>query len=140
MNPSQISTHRRPKSLLEVVRIVNSGEDKFSFALSEFIDETKKMGPSVLAAALKDDPGFVDEKNPGYAHWQNAYLGATAEHLCRAVKIQIPEWTEKRARFLTRAWFDNGGLSSLNAMMLAESPLSFRRRMIFTEAKPLRRA
>lgn len=130
----------RPHSLKEVVRVVNAGEDKFSFALSEFIDETKKMDPAALADALKDDPEFVDETNPSYAHWQNAYLGATAEHLCRIAKIPIPEWTEKRERFLNRAWFANSGLTSLNAMLLAESPLSFRRRMIFTEAKPLRRA
>jgi hypothetical protein len=43
-------------------------------------------------------------------------------------------------RFLSRAWFDNHGLQSLNAMMLAQSPLAFRRRFIFTEAHPLRRA
>lgn len=140
MNKAPINVGQRPQSLLEVVRFVNEGDYLFSYALREFIDETKKMDPSALADALKEDPGFVDENNPSYAHWQDAYLGATAEHLSRGAKIAIPEWTEKRERFLTRAWFSNSGLTSLNAMLLAESPLSFRRRMIFTEAKPLRRA
>ena len=45
-----------------------------------------------------------------------------------------------RHKLLRRAWFDNQGLISLNATMLKESPLAFRRRFIFTEAQPLRRA
>ena len=140
MTHNEIEVGQRPKSLWEVVDLVNAGQCEFGEALAEFIDETKKMDPSGLAKSLRVAPGFLNKNNAGFGHWQNAYIGATAEHLCRGANIPIPDWTEKRERFLSRAWFDNQELHSLNAMMVAESPLAFRRRFIFTEAKPLRRA
>lgn len=135
-----ISVGQRPKSLSEVVDLVNAGQCPFGGALAEFIDEAKKMDPSGLSKSLRIDPGFLSKSNSGFSNWQDAYIGATAEHLCRGANIPIPDWTERPERFLSRAWFDNHGLKSLNAMMVAESPLAFRRRLIFTEAKSLRRA
>jgi hypothetical protein len=140
MTRSEIEVGQRPNSLWQVVDSVNAGRCEFGEALAEFIDEAKKMDPSGLTKSLQVDPGFLSKNSPGFGNWQDAYIGATAEHLCRGASIQIPDWTEKRERFLSRAWFDNHGLKSLNAMMVAESPLAFRRRFIFTEAKPLRRA
>lgn len=140
MTHSKLKVGQRPKSLWEVVDLVNAGQSAFGEALAEFIDEAKKMEPSGLSRSLRVDPGFLSKSNPGFSNWQDAYIGATAEHLCRGANIPIPDWTERRERFLSRAWFDNHGLKSLNAMMVAESPLAFRRRLIFTEAKPLRRA
>lgn len=140
MTHSKLKVGQRPKSLWEVVDLVNAGQSAFGEALAEFIDEAKKMDPSGLSRSLRVDPGFLSKSNPGFSNWQDAYIGATAEHLCRGANIPIPDWTERRERFLSRAWFDNHGLKSLNAMMVAESPLAFRRRLIFTEAKPLRRA
>jgi hypothetical protein len=140
MTHSEMAVGQRPKSLREVVDLVNAGQYAFGEALAEFIDEAKKMDPSGLSKSLRVDPGFLSQINPGFSNWQDAYIGATAEHLCRGANIPIPDWTERRERFLSRAWFDNHGLKSLNAMMVAESPLAFRRRLIFTEAKPLRRA
>lgn len=137
MTPSEFEDGQRPKSLWQVVDLVNAGPCEFGEALAEFIDEAKKMDPSGLSKSLLVDPGFLSQSNPGFGDWQDAYIGATAEHLCRGANTPIPDWTEKRERFLSRAWFDNHGLKSLNAMMVAESPLAFRRRFIFTEAKPL---
>ena len=141
--PLNIKTHikvgLRPRSLMEVVTYVNAQSDAFGRAVAEFLDETKKMNTAELFKSLAD-PGFLQPHNPGFGHWQDAYLAATAEHLCRDANIPIPEWTEQPERFLSCAWFDNSGLKSLNAVMVAESPLAFRRRFIFTEAKPLRRA
>lgn len=108
--------------------------------MAELLDEIKKMDSSVLANAIYEAPDLLRPVCPGYGHWQDAYLGAAAEHIARSSKIDVPAWTEGRERFLSKAWFDNQGLNSLNALMVAESPLSFRRRFIFTEAKPLRRA
>ena len=49
-----------------------------------------------------------------------------------------PAWTEHPARFLARPWFL--GPERMKGFLLAESPSAFRRRFIFTEAEPLRRA
>lgn len=140
MIPREFDVGQRPNSLWQVVDLVNAGQCEFGEALAEFIDEAKKMGPAGLSKSLRVYPGFLSKSNPGFSNWHDAYIGATAEHLCRGANIPIPDWTERRERFLSRAWFDNHGLTSLNAMMVAESPLAFRRRLIFTEAKPLRRA
>ena len=136
MKASEIRVGQRPQSLLEVVNLVNAGQSDFGEALAEFLDEAKKMDATCLAASLAKAPGWLRDDNPHDANWQDAYLAATAEHLSRAAGIAIPAWTEQGDRFLSRAWFDNQGLQSLNAMMLAQSPLAFRRRFIFTEAHP----
>ena len=51
----------------------------------------------------------------------------------------MPPWTDDPSRFLDEPYFTTP-IENLKAMLLAQSPLAFRRRMIFTEAKPLRRA
>jgi hypothetical protein len=51
----------------------------------------------------------------------------------------VPAWTDDPSRFLHETHFTTP-IESLKAMLLAQSPLAFRRRMIFTEAEPLRRA
>lgn len=139
MSIAKIKVGQRPKSLCQVVSVVNSGHE-FGPALAEFLDEAKQMDANSLELAMAINPGKLHQDNSGYGSWQDAYLAATAEHLARAADIPIPVWTEQSDRFLSRAWFDNHGLKSLNAMMVAESPLAFRRRFIFTEARPLRRA
>jgi hypothetical protein len=55
------------------------------------------------------------------------------------VGAACPAWTEDPRRFLDHPWFpDNAEL--LKPYLIAESPASFRRRLIFTELEPLRRA
>jgi len=51
----------------------------------------------------------------------------------------VPAWTNDIMRFLHVPYFTTP-IESLKAMLLAQSPQAFRRRMIFTEAEPLRRA
>jgi len=51
----------------------------------------------------------------------------------------VPAWTNHPSRFLHEPYFTTP-IENLKAMLLAQSPLAFRRRMIFTEAEPLRRA
>ena len=69
----------------------------------------------------------------------NATLGAVAEHLARRWSLSIPEWTEDSERFLNRPYFPTP-LEDFKALLIAQSPLAFRRRLIFVEAEPLRRA
>jgi hypothetical protein len=66
-------------------------------------------------------------------------MGAIAEHLCRRwVLGNPPQWTEQKQRFLHEPWFL--GSERFKPFLLAESPSAYRRRFIFTEAEPLRRA
>lgn len=81
---------------------------------------------------------IVDEPQQS-GQFRDAWLGAVAEHLARRWNLDVPAWVDQPHRFLDRAFFA-GGLESLKAILLAESPLAFRKRQIFVEAEPLRRA
>lgn len=64
---------------------------------------------------------------------------AIGEHLARRWNLAIPPWTDDPSHFLHRPYFTTT-IEGLKAVLLAESPIAFRRRLIFTEAEPLRRA
>jgi len=82
---------------------------------------------------VADDPGLTDDAR------MNALIGAVGEHLARRWSLgDPPSWTTRPERFLDRPWFM--GHERMKGFLLAESPLAFRRRFIFTEAEPLRRA
>ena len=66
----------------------------------------------------------------------NAYLAAVVETLCREAGLQAPSWTESPRCYLHRPWFA-GGLENLKAILLAESPVPFRRRNLFVSANVL---
>jgi hypothetical protein len=70
---------------------------------------------------------------------EHASLGGVGEHLARRWNLTIPAWREDPSRFLHRPYFTTP-LEGLKALLLVESPIAFRRRLIFTEAEPLRRA
>lgn len=123
---------RRPRSLKEVALWGAEHGDTDSF-LREFLDEFYVAGePKSQAGMLCPEPPLVADAKV------NAYLGAVAEHLALRNKLPIPVWTAGAARFLRRPYFP-GGLESLKATMLKESPTAFRRRMIFVGADPLYR-
>ncbi len=125
---------RRPASLREVAEFASGAKgDKAAFgrAIAEFLDEFY-MNPAARQAMITDEP-------PRVAKFEDAYLAAVAEHLARRWNLAIPAWVDQPHRFLDRAYFA-GGLESLKAILLAESPLAFRKRQIFVEAEPLRRA
>jgi hypothetical protein len=111
----------------------------FGNAISEFIDETKTMSIKELAQSLETEPKPLKKDSKTYKFWQDAYLGAVAEYLARLNNLAIPQWADAPNKFLKQAFFDNSGLTSLNATLIQESPLAFRRRGIFTELLPLRR-
>ncbi len=123
----------RPHTLAEVARRRNAGED-FSFLLREFLDE-------FYGAVRRDEAAgcIVDEPPPLPDVQEHASLGAIGEHLARRWCLPIPAWTEDPSRFLRRPYFTTT-LEGLKALLLVESPIAFRRRLIFTEAEPLRRA
>jgi hypothetical protein len=123
----------RPGTLEQVLRLVRSGE-KFRFCLAGFLDEF--YGDTDAASRLgrvAEDPGLSDDGRT------NALLGAIGEHLAGRWNLgHPPPWTSQAERFLDRPWFM--GPERMKGFLLAESPLAFRRRFIFVEAEPLRRA
>jgi hypothetical protein len=123
----------RPYTLAEVARRHNAGED-FSLLLREFLDEFYGgVRRGEAAVYIVDEP----ERLPDLK--EHALLGAVGEHLARRWNLPIPAWTEDPSRFLRRPYFTTT-IEGLKALLIAESPIAFRRRLIFTEAEPLRRA
>jgi hypothetical protein len=123
----------RPRTLAEVARRRNAAGD-FSMLMREFLDEF--YGALATGAAdlcIAEEP----EKLPDPQ--DHAFLGAVGEHLARRWNLAIPSWTHDPSRFLRRPYFTTP-VEGLKALLIAESPIAFRRRLIFTEAEPLRRA
>lgn len=123
----------RPATLAEVAHRRNEGED-FGLLLAEFLDTFYNALKRGAAAPLINEApaALIDEI-------EHALLGAVGEHLARRWSLAIPEWTNDPSRFLARPHFTTP-LDGFKALMIAQSPLAFRRRLIFTEAEPLRRA
>ena len=69
----------------------------------------------------------------------DATIGGVGEYLARRWKLTIPPWTEQPERFLKEPYFPTP-LEHLKPLLIAQRPLAFRRRMIFVEHEPLRRA
>jgi hypothetical protein len=122
---------QRPQSIAEVARLTREKPHHFSDALAEFLDE--------FYAHSDRRQAMIAEEPPLLGETRDAWLGAVAEHLARVWELAIPRWTDQACRFLDKPVFA-GGLDSVKAALLVESPLAFRRRMIFVEAVPLRRA
>ena len=123
----------RPGTLVQVRQLVRDGE-KLRFCLAGFLDDFYGDANAELRARrIAEDPGLTDDSRT------NALFGAIGEHLALRWNLgSPPAWTNARERFLDRPWFM--GPERMKGFLLAESPLAFRRRFIFTEAEPLRRA
>jgi hypothetical protein len=118
---------RRPRSICDIA----AGTQQFDMAVSEFMDAWQTLSVAERRAALAQEPQRLDPI-------KDAYLAALAEHLALSDRLDVPEWTEQSDRFLSEPFFA-GGLESLKAILLVESPLAFRRRLIFISADGLSR-
>ena len=86
-------------------------------------------------ALVREPPVWIDTPSQENC---NAYWAATVETLCREAGLKPPEWTESPRCYLHRPWFA-GALESLKAILLAESPIAFRRRNLFVSSNALSR-
>jgi len=121
----------RPRALEEIARRADAGIREFDPSVREFLDEWQLMSPEQRTAALEREPQRLSAV-------KDAYLAALAEHLALSDRVPVPAWTEQPDRFLSEPYFA-GGLESLKAILLVESPLAFRRRLIFISADGLSR-
>ena len=125
--------NKRPHTLAAVAERRKSGES-LSAALREFLDTFYAQLTCGGAQGLIDEePAQLSDAR------EHALLGAIGEHLARRWELSIPAWTNDPSRFLHRPYFTSP-VEGMKALLIAESPLAFRRRLIFTEAEPLRRA
>lgn len=121
----------RPQNLSQVAQYAAGDLKAFDPAVREFLDSWQTMDRAKREAAIAEEPCALDAV-------QDAYLAALAEHLALDEDLAAPVWTEDPRRFLDRPFFA-GGLESLKAVLLVESPPAFRRRLIFISANGLSR-
>lgn len=121
----------RPHSIAEIAHRMDRGIRDFDPSVREFLDAWQSMSSPERREALADEPHRLGDV-------KDAYLATLAEHLALSGHLSVPGWTEQPDRFLPEPFFA-GGLESLKAILLAESPLAFRRRLIFISAGGLSR-
>lgn len=115
---------------MEVSRRVAAGELPFDHAVREFLDSFYGR-EATRQAATAEAPDLLEPV-------RDAYLAAVAEHLATVHGLDVPAWAETRGLDLRRPFFA-GGLESLKALLLVESPTAFRRRMLFVSKDALSR-
>lgn len=132
-----INLTQRPQSLAEVAFRINQSLQNKDYAIAEFIDHFKTLDLRGKEQALAVEPEVIKTESDNIL---NAYLAGIAEYFSATNDLKSPKWTNNSDRFLKIPFFANSGLESLNPMLTVESPAPFRRRMIFTERVPFRRA
>ncbi|MDO9709669.1 hypothetical protein [Paracraurococcus lichenis] len=124
-----------PTSLAEAVRWAAEGGDALAVTIDEFLDAFyTETDPGRRAAMIREEPPRLGRER------DDAYVGAVAEHLARRWGLPVPAWAAADDREVSEPWFVGSMGKSLAPLLLVESPIAFRRRRIFTEAEPLRRA
>ena len=118
------------RSIADVARVAALHPDRFDSTLREFLDSFYAH-PSRRADALAEAPQSLDPL-------RDAYLAATAEYLAQRFGLTEPPWSEDRGLDLQVPHFA-GGLEALKATLIQESPLAFRRRLIFISRNALDR-
>ena len=126
---------RHPTSLAEAVRRVAEGRGALAVLLDEFLDAFYSETDAVRRMAMIED----EPRRLGIER-DDAYVGAVGEHLARRWGLAIPAWAATDDRDVADPWFVGRMGVGLSGLLLVESPIAFRRRRIFTEAEPLRRA
>ena len=124
----------RPKTLAEVAELASRGQS-FDLCLANFLDE---FYGAPQESALSLSPELLAPKYGEQGRVHDAYLAATAEHLAAAYHFQIPSWVVDEVRKLHKPWFASQ-LASLRAVLLLESPATFRARNLFVSENALTR-
>jgi len=126
---------RPPTDLAEAVAGSGPGHAALSVRVDEFLDAFYgERDPVRRQAMLEAEPPRRGDQR------DDAYVGAVAEHLARRWSLRIPDWAKTDDRDVAEPWFVGAMGKGLSGLLLVESPIAFRRRRIFTEAEPLRRA
>jgi hypothetical protein len=122
----------RPNTLAEVADRLRGDKRTLHVAMAGFLDSFYTQ-PDRRQAMLDPAPPLIGDAV------LDATIGGVGEYLARRWNLIIPAWTEQPQRFLKEPYFPTP-IENLKPMLIAQSPLAFRRRMIFVEHEPLRRA
>jgi len=122
----------RPNTLAKVADRLSADKGALHIAMAGFLDSFY-MQPERRQAMIDPEPQLLGDPI------LDATIGGVGEYLARRWKLTIPPWTEQRERFLKEPYFPTP-LEHLKPLLIAQSPLAFRRRLIFVEHEPLRRA
>ena len=125
----------KPVSLAEVARQTAEG-DYFNRCLGSFLDEfyAHPCRDAFLEKPISLQPKFG---NLGLVY--DSYLAATADQLAISHHLPGSDWAADEKRRLHRPWFASP-LASLRAVLLLESPATFRSRNLFVSENTLSRA
>lgn len=129
----------RPQTLQEVARAAVEDPSVFLPLCNMFLDEFYlDHGDKDKQQARIDGPPQVLADTTG-SGFHDAWLAAVAEHLALRWELRVPGWVDRPEGFcLTRPEFL--GYEAMKPVLLRDSPYPFRRRMIFVDHEPLRRA
>lgn len=124
-----------PTTLAEAVRRAGEGGDALAVQLDEFLDAFyTEPDPARRQAMIEEEPPRLGPER------DDAFIGAVGEHLARRWGLRVPAWAAGNDRDVAKPWFVGQMGHGLSELLLVESPIAFRRRRIFTETEPLRRA
>ena len=116
------------------VPVYNIHMEEIKYLIADFIDEFNRADIHKKQKMVETFP-FKNVTDKKYA----AYIAAAVEELCYTNNMDVPEWTFDKKYRLKEPFFV-GGLESLKAFLIVESPVSFRKRNIFVSANVLKRA
>lgn len=136
----QLDRAQRPNSLAAVAQLAHGEGNACGAPVGDFYAWIREFLDSFYIEQDQHRRGAMLAKEPvelASAN-ENAYIAGVAEHLALRYELPVPAWVHAPSRFLKRAFFPCG-LESLKAMLIAQSPAAFRRRMIFVELDPLYR-
>lgn len=120
---------------LEWNEAIRRGETLTLWRLGDLIDDFRLRAHTSEEKLnlVRERPVWIDTPSQENC---NAYWAAVVETLCREAGLTPPAWTESSRCYLSRPWFA-GALENLKAILLAESPVAFRRRNLFVSANAM---
>jgi hypothetical protein len=132
-----VNTNLRPRTLREVSERSDSIGD-FGRNLRDWLHELRNVSSRRQAsAAIAVEPVLLSERF-AEGNVADAWLAAYAEHLAGKVGVRAPEWSFLPKRIAADPVFDEGSDNrKLRAVALANAPLAFKRRNIFTPSVDL---
>lgn len=131
------SDHSRPLTLADVAARSESLHD-FGLHLRDWLHALRRISSrNRLAVTIAEAPSRLSRLFPE-GQVADAWLAAYAEHLAHNARIDPPAWAFVPWRTLQNPDFAIGAESTgLRRLALAQSPLAFKRRNIFTTAVDL---
>lgn len=125
---------QRPSTLAEVTTRCLYENADFGMEIRDFLTEFYLQKPERRVGMLADEPPLLKDDAQ-----RNVFVAACAEFLSGMAGVCKPAWVDNPVRFLKEPIYDHPN-KDLWPIFERESPEAFRRRNIFTEANPLRRA